>query len=938
MKRRDFLRVLGVLSGTTLLSACGSRTSKTFVSPILPPGEGIVPGVAYYFPSTCTECPAGCGLSVKMREGWPIKLEGAPGHPINDGALCIRGQSSLTRLYHPERVESPMLRNDRGKFKAVSWKKALSTVTESLAASRDAGRKNLYLSGRTTGSLSPLIDSFCRELGVERLPAYEVYPHAAVRKANGLLFGESELPRYRIENADLLLTVGTDVLETYISPVSYTRGLSREKAKGELPWFHVEPHLSLTGANADRRFVVRPGRETVLLAYLLRQVLERGPRGAGLPQEAVDALPRISLGKASEKTGIPAEELADLVDRVTRARRPLVIAGGVSTSHPGGLEAAALAGMIQWVTGAIPERVDFAENEQYGGVGTLRDMEALSERLDRDEVGVIFLSRTDPVFSLPGGLAFRDRLRKATLSVALCDLPDETMREAGLVLPLSHSLESWGDAEPRRGVVSVVKPVLAPLHDTRSEGDILLRLMGAGSGEGPATGYQDYLSAEWAKRFGEKGKEALSRNGFVVESLPGKRVTLNGTKAAALLRDVAVEGREPGTPVLVLVPSLRTFDGRSRGLPLLSEIPNPLTTISYGRWLSVSPGTAKALGLKDRMEADVASGGWSQVLPVKIQPGLAEGVFVASRDFVDSPPLTTDGRTGEATGYLEGIRIGSTGKIAAIPILSGSPSQRGRGLIPDPSYKRERHRHEEESFYPEPVYPAYRWAMAIDLARCTGCSACVAACYIENNIPVVGRKDHLKGREMSWLRIEPFYGETGNVDFLPMLCQQCDFAPCETVCPVFAAYHNPQGLNIQVYNRCVGTRYCSNNCPYKVRRFNWFWHTWKKPLDRMHNPDLEVRGAGVMEKCTFCIQRIRAAEDEAKDGSRKVRDGEFTTACAQSCPTDAITFGNLLDPESAVSRLARSDRAYRVFEGLGTGPAVYYLRSAGGGPGKESHG
>ena len=311
---------------------------------------------------------------------------------------------------------------------------------------------------------------------------------------------------------------------------------------------------------------------------------------------------------------------------------------------------------------------------------------------------------------------------------------------------------------------------------------------------------------------------------------------------------------------------------------------------------------------------------------------------MACRDFVGSPPLRTEKRTGGTIEYIEKVTIGKTGKMAAIPILSGSPSQQGRGLIPDPSHRDEKQHHGRESLYPEHVHKEYRWAMAIDLALCNGCSACVAACYIENNIPVVGKKDHLKGREMSWLRIEPFYGEAGNVDFLPMLCQQCHSAPCETVCPVYAAYHNPEGLNVQVYNRCVGTRYCSNNCPYKVRRFNWFWHRWEKPLNRMLNPELQARGAGVMEKCTFCIQRIRAAKDKAKDGSRTVRSGEVTTACAQSCPTGAITFGNLLDPESRVYRLAHSGRAYRVFEGLGTDPSVYYLSGEKGDPGKKSHG
>jgi molybdopterin-containing oxidoreductase family iron-sulfur binding subunit len=234
------------------------------------------------------------------------------------------------------------------------------------------------------------------------------------------------------------------------------------------------------------------------------------------------------------------------------------------------------------------------------------------------------------------------------------------------------------------------------------------------------------------------------------------------------------------------------------------------------------------------------------------------------------------------------------------------------------------------SLYPEHEHPEHRWAMAVDLSLCIGCGACAAACYVENNVPVVGREEHLRGREMSWLRIEPFYDESGRPEFLPMLCQHCHYAPCEPVCPVYAAYHNPEGLNIQVYNRCVGTRYCSNNCPYKVRRFNWWTHTWEKPLDRMQNPDLSVRTKGVMEKCTFCIQRIRAAKDKAKDEGRAVRDGDVVTACAQSCPTGAIVFGDLRDENSRVFRLTEADRTHRVFEELGTEPSVYYLRGMKG--------
>jgi molybdopterin-containing oxidoreductase family iron-sulfur binding subunit len=711
--------------------------------------------------------------------------------------MCIRGQSSITRLYHPKRIASPLARNGGGKFQGISWEKALSRVSESLAASRSEGRKNLYLSGRTTGSLSRLIDSFCRKREVERLPEFEVYSHSAVKEANGLLFSKREVPHYRIENADFLLTVGADILETHISPVSYTRMLSRARDTGKFRWFHAEPHLSLTGANADRRIVVSPGGEKTFLLYVLRQLLERRAGNKGLPAEVVGNLSRLSAERAAEVTGIPADTLKVVCDGVVNARRPLVIAGGVSTSHPAGLSVAAAAGLIQWVTGAIPGLVDLTGNENYERVGNFRDMEDLSARLEREEVGVLFLSRTNPVFSLPGRFAFRENLRKANLSVAIGDLLDETMKEADLILPLSHSLESWGDVEPRQGIVSLQKPVLKTLHDTLSEGDILLRLMGEVSGEGPATGYKDYLFGEWARRFGEKGKGSLLTTGFAEKSPPAKGVSLDGKRAVSLLKGMTTEG-ELAKPVLVLVPSLRTFDGRSRGLPLLTEIPDPLTTISYGRWLSVSPETAKSLTLKDREEVTVSSGDWSQVLPVKVQPGLAEGVVVACRDFVDSPPLRTEEGTGGAVEYIEAVRIGKTGKTAAIPILSGSPSQHGRGLVPDPVHKDEEHHHGRESLYPQHKHEEYRWAMVIDLALCNGCSACVAACYIENNVPVVGKKDHLKGREMSWLRIEPFYGETGDVEFLPMLCQQCHSAPCETVCPVYAAYHNPEGLNVQV--------------------------------------------------------------------------------------------------------------------------------------------
>jgi molybdopterin-containing oxidoreductase family iron-sulfur binding subunit len=924
MKRRDFLWLLGVVSGSGVLSSCGSRKKQArLVSHLFPPEEGIVPGEARYLPSTCTECPAGCGVQVKLRDGRPIKLEGIPGHPVNDGGLCVRGQASLYRLYHPERLRGPVARSE-GKHRPIAWEKAVSIVEESLGESRKEGRRSLFLSGRTTGTLSRLIDAFCATLSVERLPEFEVYAHSAVREANRLLFGVRDVPRYRIDKADFLLTVGADVIETHLSPVAHAREIARAKGREDFRWFHVEPHFSLTGANADRRFAIVPGRERVLLAFLLRELMERGTPKNRLPRELQGALPRASPEEVSAETGIPAAALREIADRLVAAKRPLAIAGGVSTARPEGLETAAAAALIQWAAGAIPDRADFAGSGNYGSVGTFRDMENLSARLGRGEAGVLFLLRANPVFSLPQRMAFREGLSKAKLSVALADILDETAREADLVLPLSHSLESWGDAEPERGIVSILQPCSPPLHDTRSDGDALLELLGKASGRGSQGSYKDLLFAAWGRRLGEAGRSRLLAQGHFGETVRNRSISLNGKGAASVFRTPAPQ-EGAGAPILVLAPSLRTFDGRSRPLALLSEIPDPLTTITYDPWISVSEGTAGREGLSDGDEVTIASSGWKATLPVKVQPGLPEGVFTVHRDALLFPPVRTEMRTGEPVEYIAGIRIAKTGKKIEVPILSGSFSQHGRGLIPDPAHLEEKGHHKKWTLYPEHEHKDYRWAMAIDLELCNGCSACVAACHVENNVPAVGKKDHLRGREMAWLRIEPFY-EKGEVEFLPMLCQHCDDAPCETVCPVFAAYHNPEGLNVQVYNRCVGTRYCSNNCPYKVRRFNWWHHVRPEPQELMLNPDVQVREAGMMEKCTFCIQRIRAAKDKAKDESRKVRDGEFTTACAQSCPTGAIVFGNILDKESRVYKLARSGRAYRVFESLGTEPSVHYLR------------
>jgi molybdopterin-containing oxidoreductase family iron-sulfur binding subunit len=770
-----------------------------------------------------------------------------------------------------------------------------------------------------------LIDRFCRQLDIERLPECELFSYGAIREANRILFGEARVPDYSLDEADFLLTLGADIFETFGSPVMNANRFGKRGHSNHTAWYHLEPHITLSGLQADRRLTVRPGSEPVLLLYLLKRL---PAVESGWPQ----LLPGVSLDAAAAMTGLPSEDIADISDRLQRAANPLVISGGVSTGCETGLETAILTALLQWKEGMTGRTVGFSRSQEYGTVGTFNDMKDLCRRLQDGSIGILFISKTDPLMFCSGICNLSEDMRKASLRVGLSNLMNDTMRACDVVLPLSHSLESWGDSRPQRHLLTLMQPAIHPLFDTRTEGDILLDLLRHAGQEETGRTYQKLLFETWARDLGAARVEEFIGKGYIETSETELRVILNENAARDIAKQITLPDPAQNT-TLVVSPSLRFFDGRSAGLPLMNEIPDPLATVSYGRWVAVSYADAERAGLRDKDEVKVSAGTWTERLPVAIQPGLPSGVIMVQQG-LPAIPLHADERSGEAVRLFQNVLVERTGKTILIPVLSGSTSQEGRGVIP---HKDEHHHHPqgEHSNYPEAEYPDYRWAMAIDLDRCLGCSACVAACYIENNIPLVGPSEHLKGREMSWLRLEPYFDAgSGTADrhsthFLPMMCQHCDYAPCEPVCPVYATYHNPEGLNAQVYNRCVGTRYCSNNCPYKVRRFNWFDHEREAQLDSIRNPDVSKRGRGLMEKCTFCVQRIRKAKDAAKDEKRKVQDGEVVPACAQTCPTRAIVFGNLLDSSSTVYQWAHSPRAMRLFDHLGTGPGVYYLSRKG---------
>ncbi|MEZ4599826.1 MAG: 4Fe-4S dicluster domain-containing protein [Syntrophotaleaceae bacterium] len=929
MDRREFLQILGLVSGATLLSSCGSDTGqKELISYLVPVEEGIIPGVGIWRPSTCTECPAHCGIQARLREGRPVKLEGIPEHPVSRGGLCMRGQASLWRLYHPERIRTPLQKNAEGRLEPISWSQALERIVSALRNGQDQGRHNYFLSGRTTGSLADLIEQSCPALLLERLPEFEPFSHAGIRQGYQVLFDRKDVPYFRIEQADLLVTVGADILETFISPVDFAAQLTLARERDNFRWIHLEPHLSLTGANASLRLSAKPGAEPHLLSWLLQTLAADNRFGKRWPAALNGILPEQTTEATAAATGLSAAQLEDLVNSIVRAEKPLLIVGGVATAHGGGNATALLGALIQWLISSPWGGIDFTSAANFASVGSLLDIKDLINHLAADEVGVFMVTRCNPVFHTPRGLDLPQAFEKAQLRVGFADIPDETTALMDLVLPLSHSLETWGDIEPRKGVHSLLQPMLTPLDQTLPEGEILLRLRGQLNGQ-PAADWQAYLKNRWQREFDRNQLQQLLEKGYFSTEAKERTTAMEPARTAEILRQLQWPAPLP-KPVAVLTHSIRTFDGRSRPLPLLHEVPDPLTTISYGNWVSVGPETAVRYDLKDSLELQLNSAAGEIIRPVQVQPGLPAEVLTLPLDSVSPSAVAFDPQSGEAIRYLDSLQLRRTGTLRPLPILSGSFSQHGRGIIPRPIHRKKEESHKRYSLYPEPSYEEYRWTMVIDLKRCIGCGACAAACYMENNVPLVGPEEHLKGREMSWLRIEPFYDEDGRVEFIPMLCQHCTFAPCEPVCPVYAAYHNPEGLNIQVYSRCVGTRYCSNNCPYKVRRFNWWDPKWPAPANRMLNPDVTMRSKGMMEKCTFCIQRLRAALDHAKDEKRPVRDGEATPACAQSCPTSAIVFGNMLDKNSRVNSLIGDQRAYRVFSQLGTEPAVYYLRPGQG--------
>ncbi len=985
LDRRRFLTVLGTAgAGTAALSGCSTDRIEKLV-PYLVQSEDQVPGIPTWYASTCTECSAGCGLHVKTREGRAIKLEGNPEHPVNGGALCAMGQAALQGLYNPARVKGA-LRREGGSLGAVAWPDAIRLLAERMRAAQ--GRVAV-ISGAGPGTFDDLLAEWTAAAG-GRLVRWEPFSREPERIANRRTFGADEVAHYDFAAARHVVSFGADFLETWGPVVEQQRGFAashgfdgREMSKLVV----VGSRMDLTAMNADEWHPVTVGSEASL-ALGMAQVLLAERTGApadalGLPA----ALAAYTPERVAADTGLTPELVRRLAREFASASPSLAVAGGIGAQHRRAAELCAAVNLLNYVAGNVGRTVRF-------GLGLpARDgyeaMAGLIAEMNAGQIQLLIVHDANPVYALPRTAGFAAAMAKVPFTVSTATVLDETAALADLLLPNRHALERWDDLRPRAGVRSLMQPVMTPVVDAMATGDVLLgaaKQVGGPMTRFTAASWEAHLREAWAGFGRTRGaadadrfwRDALQHGGIYEAGPAAAAVRLAPEAAPGPFTPPALDG--DGDFVLVPAPSTMLYDGRGANKPWLLENPDPVTKITWHSWVEIAPETAHRLDVREGEILRVTSPHGSIEAPTYVYPGLRGdvvavplglghteyGEFARGRgvNFLD----LLGGGAGAAFVPYVGTRVSlaKTGRYKQLSKTEGNPRELGRhitGTMPL-AHAREGRTLEEslrdlgaahhevntareveaiEGFHERQVekrllgdyaVPQPQWAMAIDLARCTGCSACVTACYAENNIPWVGEEQVVRGREMSWLRIERYFeggetpGEPVRARVIPMLCQHCDNAPCEPVCPVYASYHTADGLNGQVYNRCVGTRYCSNNCPYKVRYFNWFAfnrRAWPSPMDLQLNPDVTVRARGVMEKCTFCIQRIRGAEHEARLLDRPLRDGDVVTACQQACPSGAIVFGNARDPGSRVARVAADRRGYHVLEELNVRPNVTYL-------------
>ena len=965
ISRRKFLALLGAsaaLAGT----ACSDYRDKGEIIPYNKKPEEITLGKANYYASTCNVCANACGTLIKTREGRPIKIDGNPDHPVSKGKICAQGQASIMNLYDPDRLKSPKKKLD-GNFSEYKWKEATDEIVFDLM---NAGSREIAIITRKIFSPTAkrVLDDFVSKYPSAKIYSYEQFDNSVRNSAwqksypeNGT-GGSGVFPSIKWNEAEIILSLDGDFLGEIYNRIENNRLFAekRDVLNKKFNRLYVfEGNMSLTGMTADYRLRLRPDLQ---LNFVLSLIDALNKKGAGIPLNVSGT----SLENFAKENNLSIDTLNLLVTDLLKNKGKSIIYAGDHLPQDVHLAV----NLLNNVLGN-----ESLYNFESAPVSVLplssaEEIKNLTAKMKAGEVAVAIHIDVNPVYNLPVDLKYSDALAKVGTVISLVELENETTELSNFILPINNQLESWGDAKTRTGFYSLQQPVIAPLYDTRQTEAILLNWI-SNTSDFNESSYHQYLMSNWEKNIYSQLGLSLEFKRFWYNALhDGIVYSKDQAETGIKFNSASVTGIKPyqasNNFSLFVKESYAVRDGRFANNGWLQELPHPVSKIVWDNYAAISPNTAIDLGLKSNDMVQVTAGNNSLTLPVFIQPGASDNSITIETGY----GRKISGTVGTGIGFNANLLLASVGGLSPwlysdvkVEKLSDTynlatsqtvyafneghtkdlPAKRGiikeatvQEYLNNPDIFQNAEKHELESVNPFYDYKGVKWGMSIDMNRCLGCGECIMACNVENNIPVVGKEQVDKGREMHWIRIDRYYSgthEDPNVNNQVMLCQHCDHAPCENVCPVVATTHSPDGLNQMVYNRCVGTRYCSNNCPYKVRRFNYFNFRdrfrdgfQESPVFALlMNPEVTVRSRGVMEKCTFCIQRISEARADAIRENRKLKGSDVTTACQDACTTNAIHFGDINDVEDKFNNYRNHELGFYVLEDLNIRPNVTYI-------------
>ncbi|KAA5533352.1 4Fe-4S dicluster domain-containing protein [Taibaiella lutea] len=979
--RRDFLKFLGFSTvAATLAASCEMPVRKAIPYAIRPDAELLTPSVPNYYASTFSDNGDSCAVIVKTRDGRPIMIEPNTLSTVTQGGISARVIAATLSLYDTARLRGPYVNQQP----VSTWDKVDAPITQALANAGGA----VYLVTGTINSptTKEIINRFLAKYPGSKHIQYDAVSYSGMLLANEMSYGKRALPTYHFDKVQTVFSIGADFLCTWLAPVEFSAGFSKTRkilgkdAKNATMSKHyqVEGMMTLSGANADERATCKPS-EYGKVASALYAAITGGSVNTG--SKNVDKL--IVAAAADLKKG-----------------------NGLVVCNSNDVNVQVVVNAINSAIGANGTTIDWSATSNYKQ-GIDSEMVTFVNALDAGQVGAVLIHGVNPVYDYFDGEKFKKALAKAKVSISFNDRLDETTQACNYAVPDNHWLESWGDAEPRTGYYSFMQPTIAPLFKTRAFQDSLLKWTGA---DLATDNYHNFYNQYWvAKLGGQSNFDKALQDGVAEPASPTMSgASFSGNVADAMTKASAVKGG--AYEVVVYETMAIGSGGAWSNNPWLQETPDPITKATWDNYVMMAPLTAKTQFdaelsginevVRERRVVKVTANGKTVSLPIVVVPGMHKDVIAvavgygrhekvgrASTNGQNAFPLV--GFNGQTFGYASEAKIEKTADLYPVAITQTHLSSENRphvreytleefkkdprGLINERKEELKHFTHlewegheaddpnadfDEEGFvkngtmYPVHEKPGIKWGMSIDLNTCTGCAACVVACQAENNVSVVGKHEVMKSQEMSWIRIDRYF--SGNPDdgdsiqaiFQPVMCQHCDNAPCENVCPVSATNHSSEGLNQMAYNRCIGTKYCANNCPYKVRRFNWFDFNGadafadnqyedgqrddiNDSLTRMVlNPDVTVRSRGVMEKCSFCVQRLQDAKLVAKKEGHPLKDGQAKTACQVACASNCITFGNVNDKESEIYKVRYEDNKERVFymlEQLHILPNVNYL-------------